>query len=252
MPVTWQTKPLLLQVAEAANCAAACTEVYAAHARWICRMLNDEPPFYTLGAASYLDLRFATGSINEYLSHPRAVWASTGPAVATLLDDVRGALACVLDAPVEYAPQLPSPGFHIFIGRAIPQVDCTRCSSGCRSCHFDLQHTLIPWERWYSDVDASQTLSFTLPINLPAAGGGLTIWKSLTLDQFGPSDQIEIPTMAYITASETIRYALGHLVLHDGHVLHQVAAVSPVSVTDERITLQGHGILADDAWRLYW
>jgi hypothetical protein len=245
------TQPVVLPIADEALCAAACEEIYAARTQWTYRVLNDKAPFYTLGAASYFDLGFAAGTVDDYLAAAGLVRAATGPAVGSLLNAVPPALSEVLGAPVEYSP-LPSPGFHIFIGRAIPQGDCARRRPDCASSHFDLQHAYVPWSRWFAEVDLVDTISFTLPIKLPAVGGGLTFWEPITLARTGPLGDVDVGSVAHTTPSETIAYTIGHLVLHDGHVLHQMAGVSPVSVTDERITLQGHGVLADAIWRLYW
>ena len=107
-----------------------------------------------------------------------------------------------------------------------------------------------------SNVDLEHTLSFTLPLNLPKQGGGLKFWHGLSVesmrdyirkDRFG-----DVATAAHTTSSDTLRYTVGRLVLHNGHTLHQMAGVSKFSVTDERITLQGHGVFADGGWRLYW
>jgi hypothetical protein len=248
----WNGGPTVLPIADAKRCSQACAEVYAARPRWIRRVLNEQPPFYTLGKASYFDLGFAAAPIEDYLAAADVVRSSTGVAVNAIFEDVRDALCDVLGAPVHYPPELPSPGFHIYIGRAIPQDDCAVRRQDCGSCHFDLQHGYVPWSRWYADVDTTKSVSFTLPINLPAAGGGLKIWKSLTLGEIGPLKDFDFGGRAHTTSSEFLRYTVGHLVLHDGHVLHQGAGVSPISVTDERITLQGHGVWADGAWRLYW
>jgi hypothetical protein len=149
-----------------------------------------------------------------------------------------------------------APWFHIFIGRAIPLGNCSSQREDCASCHFDLQHEYIPWAQWYANVDLANTLSFTLPLNLPSRGGGLMYWPDLTVtsmreyirtDRFG-----DIVTAAHRTLATALRYTIGNLVLHDGHTLHQMAGVSGISVTDERITLQGHGVFAEGAWRLYW
>lgn len=254
--VNWKRDPVEIPTADPDLCATACREIYAQRARWRMRILNDQPPFYTLGAASYLDLGFAAGSIEDYLSDAGSLWQWAGEAILTIIERVCARLTDQLEQPVEFARMLPSPGFHIFIGRAIPRADCLDNREGCGSCHFDLQHSYIPWARWYKDVDLENTISFTLPLNLPASGGGLIIWESVTLErmrayvrknQFG-----EIVSAAHATRCAAIQYALGRLVLHNGHMLHQIAGVPKISVSDERITLQGHGVFADGIWRLYW
>jgi hypothetical protein len=181
-------------------------------------------------------------------------WA--GHAVLTLVERVRARLADHLDQPVEYPSYLPSPGFHIFIGRAIPKRDSSRQSEDCGSCHFDIQHNLIPWQQWYTSIDPGDTFSFTLPLKLPSEGGGLTFWESHSVDRMNDYMNTgrfgEIVATAHAMASATIRYTPGRLVLHNGHMLHKMAGVPRIFATDERITLQGHGILADGVWRLYW
>jgi hypothetical protein len=253
---TWKREPIEIPIAEPALCVSACREIYAQRTRWRARILNDQPPFYTLGAASYLDLGFTAGSIDDYLSDAGSLWQWAGESVLAVIDRVRARLADQLEQPVEYPPTLPSPGFHIFIGRAIPRVDCGGKREDCGSCHFDLQHEFIPWARWYTNVDVENTISFTLPLNLPAAGGGLIIWESLSLERMRDyirKDRIgEIESAAHATPGTTLRYAVGRLVLHNGHMFHQMAGVPKISVRDERITLQGHGVLADGVWRLYW
>ena len=245
-----------VEVADSALCAAACREIYAQRDRWRGRNLNDQPIFYTLGAASYLDLGFAGLSLKEYLADADSVRDWAGEAIRSIFDRVRFALADHLAAAVEYPPHLPSPGFHIFIGRAIPRTDCARNLADCGSSHCDMQYEHIPWERWYRKVDRRDTISFTLPLRLPRAGGGLTIWDSLTLDYLRASlsENLfpDIPTAANRTPSRTIAYTVGSMVIHGGHLLHQMAGVNSAGLMDERITLQGHGIFADDVWRLYW
>ena len=47
-------------------------------------------------------------------------------------------------------------------------------------------------------------------------------------------------------------YSLGKIVVHKGLMLHQIAPAKDMTIDDERITLQGHGVIADDELRLYW
>jgi hypothetical protein len=259
------TQPTIIDIAGSALCAAACREIYAQRPLWRPWRLNGEPTFYTLGAVSYLDLRFRLRSVDEYLSEAGSLWQWAGEAVRTIFERVRCGLEHHLGRPVEYPAALPTPGFHIFIGAAIPKTDCSRNVSDCTSSHFDLQYDEIPWDRWYHHVDFEDAISLTLALKLPAAGGGLTFWESITLERvraasarLGFSDiyqgygKLDIPSVAHSTPGSTLPYTVGSLVLHSSHVLHQMAGIPKVSATDERITLQGHGVLADGAWRLFW
>jgi hypothetical protein len=248
--------PWTIRIADEALCAAACREVYAQRPRWTARRFNGKPPFYTLGNAAYADLDFAKMPLEEYLAGAGSVWTWAGAAVSELLERVRAALEDCVAAPVAFAHTVPEPGFHIFIGAAIPRTDCARRADDCASSHFDLQYRYVPWERWYANADVRSTVSFTLPMRLPPAGGGLTIWDELSFERV--HEEIERGTFdslsaaAHATRRSTVTYEVGTLVVHSGHVLHQIAGVPRTAVADERITLQGHGVYADGAWRLYW
>lgn len=175
--------PRAIQIADEALCAAACREIYAQRPRWTARRFNGKPPFYTLGNAAYADLDFAKMPLDEYLAGAGSVWAWAGAAVTELFERVRAALEDCVAAPVTFARTVPEPGFHIFIGAAIPRTDCARRADDCASSHFDLQYRYVPWERWYANADVTSTISFTLPVKLPAAGGGLTIWEELWFER---------------------------------------------------------------------
>lgn len=263
--MTFPDEPTIIEIADPALCAAVCREIYAQRQLWRAWRLNGQPTFYTLGAVSYLDLRFRLRSVDEYLRAAGSLWRWAGEPVRTIFERVRSALEHHLGARVEYPAVLPTPGFHIFIGAAIPKTDCSRNVSDCGSSHFDLQYDEIPWDRWYTHVDFENAISLTLALKLPAAGGGLTFWESITLEgvraasaKLGFSDiyqgyeKLSIPSLANTTPCSTIPYAVGSMVLHNSHVLHQMAGIGKVSVADERITVQGHGVLADGAWRLFW
>jgi len=263
--MTFSNQPMIIEIADPALCAAACLEIYAQRPLWRAWRLNGQPTFYTLGAASYLDLGYALRSIDDYLSAAGFLWQWAGDAVRTIVERARRALEHCLGARVEYPSVLPPPGFHIFIGAAIPKTDCARNVTDCDSTHFDIQYNHIPWNRWYTEVEFEKAISLTLALKLPAAGGGLTYWESITLERVraaltsrGFSDiyqgyeKLNIPSVANATPCSTIPYAVGSMVVHSSHVLHQMAGVTRASVTDERITFQGHGVLADGAWRFFW
>jgi len=260
-----QKQPTIIKIADPALCEDACRAIYAQRPRWRGWRLNGQPTFYTLGGVSYLDLRFRLKSVDEYLNSAGSLWQWAGDATLSIFERVRCALETCLGAPVEYPAVLPPPGFHIFIGAAIPKTDCSRNVLDCGASHFDLQYDEIPWDRWYADVDFSRAISLTLALKLPAEGGGLTYWDSITLESVRASserrgfadiyegyDVLNVPALANVTPSSTIPYAVGSMVVHDSHVLHQIAGIAKTRATDERITVQGHGVFADGAWRLFW
>jgi hypothetical protein len=246
----------MIEVGEAALHAAVLEDIYRHRRLWRARRLNDQSTFYTLGLASYLDLGYAGMEIDEYLAGANSVREVAADAIQEILEIVRIALMTHLGEPVEYPHQLPTPGFHIFIGAAVPKENCERQLTDCGSAHLDDQYRHIPWSRWYASIDEQSSISFTVPLKLPHAGGGLMMWNSLTRERLQTDAKsgrfADLPSAAHGTAARMIPYRVGRMLVHSGQVLHQMAGVATTTVTDERITLQGHGMFADGVWRLYW
>lgn len=219
--------------------------VLALRRHWIMRGSAGHP-FYTVGAASYIDAASRTPP-------PRypEILAETNPVLrehfAWLYARVMYQLSVYLQAEVRTADELALPGFHVWEGRNIP--------TSSLSIHFDLQYLSIPWSDGQR-ADRTRPLSFTLPIALPRAGGGLNSWD-LSYEAQAAAHRA---TGRLVPMEELIRdrtrtfhpYAPGVLTLHSGHVLHQIAAVDQAAPDDERITLQGHGLYCDGAWTIYW
>jgi hypothetical protein len=203
-----------------ADCAALARTVLDLSGHWLDR--HPLAPFYTLGAAAYLD---AAASRETY----EARAAATNPVLdryfagcqARLCDG----LAALLGAPVglDPDPRHARPGFHIY--RASPFF-----AFDVASLHTDRQHGLLDWPGGGPGDDA--VLSLTLALAQPP-GSGLRLW----------SDGVD-------RAPREIAYRLGELVVHDGLTPHQ-AVLMPRAAGD-RITLQGHAVRIGGAWRVYW
>jgi hypothetical protein len=212
-----------------AECDAVRDAVMALRPAWTAR--DPQLPFYTLGAASYLD---AVGDAPAYAR----LAAAGNPLLQThfgwLHARVAGLLSQALGAPVALAGHLALPGFHVFLASRVFE-------QAIASVHCDLQYRLHDWRGLQADL--TQPLSFTLPVALPRHGGGLHTWD-LSLAEWSAQAQPPAPTRH--------AYRRGHLVLHAGHLLHQIAPGRDLQGDDQRITLQGHGVLAGGVWRLYW
>ncbi|MBF6047968.1 hypothetical protein GO001_22560 [Streptomyces sp. NRRL B-1677] len=232
-----------LTVLTEAGSAAVREDVHALRRHWIPR--GAEPAaFFTLGTPSYLDLAGdpEEGDYRNRAGASRPVlWESFG-GLYTRLADLLGEH---LGAPVRYPEDLALPGFHVWLAAAV-------FTKPKAPVHFDMQYKAFTWP---PGTDLSRLLSFTLPIRLPAAGGGLNVWDA-TYEEFrharekgwveAAADLKRFHTMQYVP------YEAGQMVIHSGHTLHQVAPSAGVAPDDERLTLQGHGVWRDGTWLLYW
>ena len=121
--------------------------------------------------------------------------------------------------------------------------------------HVDSQFALIDYDAIGlprpEAVDSGHILSVTIAIDLPASGGGLFHWDL----EKTRADHIPSAQFPALLGPETRRwypYTLGTVVLHSGLKYHQIACWDDVQPDDARITLQGHAVLSDGIWTLYW
>ncbi|MEQ8232278.1 MAG: hypothetical protein RLW61_20875 [Gammaproteobacteria bacterium] len=249
--MTAVTQPLVsrARVLDAAACADIASRVHALREHWVAR---DDADFHTLGAALYLDRPTSeTRTRFDLPAADPARYAALATRLNPLLEAQFGALyralaealETLLDAPVRCAPALALPGFHIF--GAHPRY----ATQAAHVPHFDRQYECIDWPDTEA-IDFAAAISVTLPIRLPASGGGLRVWdlNLFEVQALGPEAARERARRA---ASRVHRYRPGELVCHRGHLLHQIQPW-PARAADERLTLQAHGLFFDDAWQLYW
>lgn len=182
--------------------------------------------FFTLGAATYLDV-CGGGSYGNYRKRAEHDNRLLVEAFGDLLVAVRDAVADLVGGRCEYAPELARPGFHVFLARSLHAT----LRDGF---HLDLQFRDLP----VPATAYTATLTFTLPVELPLAGGGIEFCRLDAGDKRGR------------VSAEW--YRLGELLVHSGRTLHRRAEV-PSSPRCRRITLQGHALCVEgDKWILYW
>jgi RimK-like ATP-grasp domain len=202
--------------------------------------------FCTLGAASYLDC-------GDYFDAQDTYWQKASRYNPLLLKHfgwlyklVKEYLETQLNAPVNYRSNAAYPGFHLWLSQAIPTLPVA-------SMHFDLQYQYLSWEN-QDDIDFSNTFSFTLPIQLPASGGGLNLCDLNYLEYLNirRHNQIDWDLIPRFRNQNYHPYQVGEIVMHSGHTMHQIAPTSVAKVSDRRVTFQGHGVYVDDTWQIYW
>jgi hypothetical protein len=220
------------------ECARARNDIFALREHWTSWMPG--LPFYTLGAASYKDAPTngrpayyeKAAKLNPIL-HERFGW---------LHEKLRARLEEELGAPVFFDPALGLPGFHVFLYHPA-------FTKPLASIHFDLQHKDLDWSA-YEKVDKDAQLSLTLSFKLPRCGAGLRLWN-VTFAQAKRMTKAELFT-ATSHEPELHTYTEGHLVLHSGYQLHQIAPAPGMAEDDERITLQAHALPTERGYVLYW
>lgn len=225
------------------ECEELVSEIVSQETHWTGRhALEDQVHlFHTLGAATYLDAPTAYAAIaanaNPVL---REIGAGLYKAVAEAILAHTGHSAVLND-------HLALPGFHIFRGdhRAPPGL----LFGG--TIHMDKPHERHEFPR---PIDA--TLSLTLPLSIPKSGAGMYFWRDVPRDMLsGPKAPHEMSPAQYAwfdTHKEFIGYKIGEMVLHDGLTVHQLANPGPTGQDDLRVSLQGHGVLCDGVWELFF
>jgi hypothetical protein len=230
-----QNYPLLA----ADECTRLAAAIHEMRPYWLQR--HPVAPFFTLGVASYLD---ATQEPQRFYHDPSyhmntVLAASFSWVYRRLLDG----LTQLLREKVVYRPSCALPGFHVALW-------CPAFENWEASVHQDLQYQLLDWNP-AEKPDFRRPLSFTLSITLPQHGGGLNIWD-VNHDELEGLSPDERHRKIMAARMQYHPYQLGHLAVHSGHKVHQIARTKKELEGDERVTLQGHGIRCDGVWQLYW
>lgn len=140
---------------------------------------------------------------------------------------------------VKFREDLALPGFNIYCG----PVDF---STIAYNIHVDLQYLDLNWDPQGS-ADLDTTMSFTVSIASPAKGTGLNIWNATQMS----SDAIEQSGALDPNKAIYQPYRLGFATIHDGKHYHQMSIADEWKSTDERITLQGHGLMQNGSLVIY-
>jgi hypothetical protein len=224
-----------IDVLSAVECDEVAGAVLGERDRWTPRSASGL--FATLGVNAYMDLAQAPDANVSYFGPARGSNLMLKQRFAGVHGKLAEALERELGLPARYADDLARPGFHIWAGAGIP----TRPEA---SIHFDLQYQRLLTRPEYAQ--ASGTVSFTLPVRLPATGSSLRVWPCRY-----PEDLDRVAAIRQ-TEPEIVPYHLGRAVVHSGHVLHQIGVTPSVRPDDIRITLQGHGLVVGESLVLYW
>jgi hypothetical protein len=229
---------------DADECRRAADAVHALRPYWEARL--PDAPFFTLGAASYLDAaKPATRTVLYYEKAARlnpVLDENFGWLYARLVEALEERLA----GRCAFEPRAARPGFHVFLPFPLFRFSVA-------SIHVDLQYELLDWTG-HPEPDFENPVSFTVTVVLPRGGGGLHTWD-VPYEAVRSLSRSEIARRFSPVPPRLRPYLPGGLVLHSGHTLHQIAPLPPPEPgepRDARITLQGHAVRSDGTWWLYW
>ncbi len=198
--------PDRIPILDRAACDGITARVFELERFWTRR--HPDLPSFTLGATAYLDI--PAGGMPRYL-----VTKSGGNKVlqrhfGELLHTVASALAGALGAPTFLSDRFALPGFHIYLHHpALARVEPI--------VHFDLQDLDLEIEGARRD---GARCSFTVPIRIPAGGGGINVWELAYAEVAG----LTADGARALAASRPVtrhEYQVGELFLHSGDQLHQ-------------------------------
>lgn len=229
--------PALLPLLTPEECDRTLERVLANRERWTAR--HPGLPFYTFGAASYLD---AENDPDLYYRRAAALNPVLEREFGWLHDRVLEALSGHLDAPATFEPRAGRPGFHVFLAHEAFKRPLGRI-------HFDLQYEGLEWD---GARDFSRPVSFTLAVKLPHAGAGLQTWDiaKADYDALAPDERERFRLDA---EPDYVAYRAGAMLCHSGLLLHRIAPVQEdMRPNDMRVTLQGHALPGADGYRVYW
>ena len=99
-------------------------------------------------------------------------------------------------------------------------------------------------------------ISFTIMLETPKNGAGLNYWDDDVINNTTLSNQFDSMSTELqerlIKTVKTFKYKIGELVIFDGQTIHQIANMVATDENDRRISIQGHGVLTDDGYVVYF
>ncbi len=227
-----------IQLLTPEDCAQVRQALYELQPHWRRR---SQFPFFTMGAASYIDNAFGLEAMLKKAKEDNPLLLKH---FQWLYDCLLDALRDLLKEPVNFEAAFALPGFHIFQGHEA-------FTQPLASMHFDLQYDHYDWSKRYKEVDRYVPISMTLPIHLPTSGGGLRVWD-MTYERSQKMSKAEFEHFKITAPFTYYPYEPGKLVVHSGHHLHQIAPLADIRPGDERITLQAHAARTEQGWVVYW
>lgn len=216
-------------------------------------------PYSILGATSYSDART---NVNLYYKLKKYYNPLLLNNFSWLYDKIIKTIQGYI-GPCALEENLAYPGFHIM---SSPQKDAERHLINFGTDYINKRHQdhiynyhLDLLQSKYSEVNLENNYSFTLSLELPRNGSGLVVWSGGEFKKYSGNDKFikDIEERNFyvsedIVEPDIVSYRVGGLFLFSGNLFHQVPPIFEYYGYDNRITLQGHSVMCDGIWRLYF
>lgn len=231
--------------------------------------------FETLGAASYLHYGNEHENNKQTGEKYHAIKERCNPILMENFDWLYKILISKISeflkepCDISKEAELAFPGFHIF-------YPYQYCEEICHPAHFDYQwsYHIDSLEKKYQKIEKVKFLTFTLSIKLPHNGAGLYYWNLPNDKQYSfneaedlMKDVLNEANSLFETSEQGItrevyeeklkpsilNYKEGYMSIFTQPILHQIMPFNyGWKKEDKRVTLQGHGILCDNRWVMYF
>lgn len=216
-------------------------------------------PYYVMGATSYADARINKKIYYKIKNYYNKILLDN---FSDLYEKILYELnKCI--GPSELEDSLAYPGFHIMGDEdPYPQkiiIDFPDDYIDKRHQDHIYNYHLDTLKNKYSDVNTDENFSFTLSLKLPRGGAGLSLWTGGELKKYKSDSQFELDIEEKgfyknrnVEEPDVVPYTEGKMFIFSGNIFHQVAPIYQCYSDDRRITLQGHSVLCDGVWRVYF
>ena len=218
---------------------------------WIPKRVTSDINIFILGTATYLDynedlsIKGEKYIDNRYKYYNEKYRKDLIKTFKPLYDKVISSLSnilCMEEDKIRLSSKLAPPGFHIIGSDLFPNNKGITYGG---KIHYDKTH--LKHKKEYPNLDNASfnTLSFTLPIQLPTGKSGMYVWDYLpNKSMVNLARNLDKKDYKWVNKNKKeVLYKIGEMVVHSGTKPHQLAKLEYSKENEWRITLQGHGIL---------
>ena len=227
---------------------------------WVPKKVTKDINIFILGTATYLDynedlsIEGKKYIKNRYKYYNKKYREDLINTFQPLYDRVISALSINLNIQKEkirLSKKLAPPGFHIISSNLFPNNKGLMYGG---KIHYDKTHLNHSEEYPKLDNSSFNTLSFTLPIQLPKCKSGMYVWDYLPNKKMVDlAINLDEENFKWVDKNKKeVLYKVGEMVVHSGGRPHQLAKLDYSDENEWRITLQGHGILSDGFLDIYF